>query len=74
MLRLTFLSDIGHLAPDDDEVAALRTIPEFAASEVDDININALMDWMVKKGWHAAVTAFPRDRYEELSEDLHKDS
>ena len=70
MLRLTFLSDVGYLAPDSDDVAALRDLPEAAASAVDDIDFNALMAWVVKRGWGAALQAFPRARYERLASEL----
>ena len=73
MLRLTFLSDIGYQAPSSDDVAALRNLPEMAASAVDEIDFNALMKWIVKKGWAAAAEAFPRDRYEFLAKELSRD-
>jgi hypothetical protein len=73
MLRLTFLSDIGHLAPISDGVAALRDLPEQAASAVHDIDFNALMKWVVQKGWAAAVEAFPPDQYELLAHELSRD-
>lgn len=73
MLRLTFLSDIGHLAPDTDDVASLRDLPENAAVAVDEIDFGALMKWVMQKGWAAAVEAFPRDRYEELAKELYRD-
>lgn len=74
MLRLTFLSDVGYLAPGSDEVAMLRDLPEAAASEVNDVNFEALMKWVVKKGWEAAREAFPHSRYEELSKRLSRNS
>ncbi len=73
MLRLTFLSDVGHLAPDSDDVASLRDLPEAAAAAVDEIDFGTLMKWVVQKGWDAAVEAFPRDRYEQLTRELHRD-
>jgi len=73
MLRLAFLSDVGHLAPDSDDVAALRELPEAAASAVDEVDFGALMKWVMQEGWPAAVDAFPRDRYEELARALHHD-
>jgi hypothetical protein len=73
MLRLTFLSDVGHLAPDSDEIAALRDLPEAAASAIDELDFDALMGWVVKRGWAVADAAFPRDRYEELTRELHRD-
>jgi hypothetical protein len=73
MLRLTFLSDVGHLAPDSDDVAALRELPEKAASAVDEVDFGALMKWVMQKGWASAVEAFPRDRYEALASELHHD-
>ena len=72
MLRLVFLSDVGYLAPDADEVAALRALPEKAASDVDEIDFDALMKWVIRKGWAAATDAFPRARYEELANELHR--
>jgi len=74
MLRLTFLSDVGHLAPSSDDVAALRELPEKAASEVDEINFAALMKWIEKKGWEVAIEAFPHDRYEKLAKELSRDA
>ncbi|HWO17437.1 MAG TPA: hypothetical protein VNO30_01635 [Kofleriaceae bacterium] len=73
MLRLTFLSDVGYLAPDTDDVAALRDLPEKAASALDNVDVRALMAWIVKAGWAAANEAFPRARYEELADTLHRD-
>lgn len=73
MLRLTFLSDVGYLAPEIDEVAALRDLPENAASDINEIDFDALMKWVLKKGWAAARDAFPRVRYEELARKLHDD-
>jgi hypothetical protein len=73
MLRLTFLSDVGHLAPDADDVAALRELPEKAASAVEEIDFDALMKWIVQTGWSAAVEAFPRDRYEALANEVYRD-
>jgi hypothetical protein len=73
MLRLTFLSDVGYLAPDADEVASLRDLPEAAAEAVDEIDFDSLMKWVVQKGWAAAVEAFPRERYEELARELNRD-
>ena len=73
MLRLTFLSDVGYLAPNSDDVASLRDLPERAASALDEIDFGALMKWVVQKGWAAAIEAFPRDRYEELTRELHHD-
>lgn len=73
MLRLTFLSDVGHLAPDSDDVALLRDLPENAAAAVDEIDFDALMNWVTRKGWAAATEAFSRDRYEELARKLHHD-
>lgn len=70
MLRFTFLSDIGYLAPDSDPVAALRDLPEQAAVKIDEIDFSALMRWVTKEGWAAAVAAFPRERYEQLSNQL----
>lgn len=71
MLRLTFLSDVGYLAPDSDEVAALRDLPEKAASDVDEIDFAALMKWVLQKGWTAARNVFPHARYEALARELH---
>lgn len=73
MLRLTFLSDVGYLAPESDHVATLRDLPEKAAAALNDVDIQALMRWIVKAGWAAATEAFPRARYEELAETLHRD-
>lgn len=73
MLRLTFLSDVGHLAPDSDDVASLRDLPENAASAVDEVDFGALMSWVLQKGWAAAAEAFPRDRYEALARELYRD-
>jgi hypothetical protein len=70
MLRLTFLSDVGYLAPDNDDVASLRDLPESAALAVDEVDFPALMKWMVRKGWEAAMKAFPRARYEALARKL----
>jgi hypothetical protein len=73
MLRLTFISDVGHLAPDSDDVASLRDLPESAATAVDEVDFGELMKWVTKQGWAAAIDAFPRDRYEELTQELHRD-
>lgn len=73
MLRLTFLSDIGYLAPESDDVVALRDLPDQAASAMHDLKFDALMKWVMKKGWTKATRAFPRDRYEALADTLHQD-
>lgn len=69
--RLTFLSDMGHLAPNNDAVAGLRTLPERAARATGDVNFSALMKWVSSTAWKIAEAAFPTARYQELHTRLH---
>lgn len=72
MLRLTFLSDMGHLAPDDDPVAALRELPEQAARATGTVDYGALMTWIAGTAWKRVEGVFPTDRYAQLHAGLRR--
>ena len=72
VLRLTFLSDMGHLAPDGDAVAGLRDLPEQAARATGEVNFAALMKWVTSTAWKRVEAAFPTTRYQELHAELHR--
>jgi hypothetical protein len=63
MLRLQFLADVAHLAPDDDPIAQLRDLPERAARANRDVAFAPLMKWARTRGWELAEAAFPSARF-----------
>jgi hypothetical protein len=75
MLRLVFMSDIGHHAWKEKErrVAELRSLPERAAEATDAVSFSKLMKWVKREGMEIADRALPRRKYEELMEEIHEE-
>lgn len=69
MLRVQFLADVAFLAPDDDPVAELRTLPEKAARAAKHVALAPLMSWLATKGWAMVDAAFPTERFRELQQE-----
>lgn len=74
MQRLQFLADVGHLAPDGDEVARLRELPEKAARAVPDVALAPLLKWVASRGWRLVDAAFPRARFEAIRTAAYESS
>jgi hypothetical protein len=74
MLRLVFMSDIGHhAAKRDRQVAKLRALPERAAMATDAVSCSKLLSWVKREGIDIVEHALPRRKYERLAEKLHKE-
>jgi hypothetical protein len=74
MLRLIFVSDMGHHAQGSDRrVASLRSLAEDAASETAKLSYGVLLRWMAKQGVARFDRALARSRYESLSESVHRE-
>ncbi len=75
MLRLIFVSDIGHHAKNTDrKVARLHCLAEDAASETQKLSFGVLLRWVKKHAIPRFDKVLPRSRYEKLSAELHRES
>lgn len=73
MLRLTFVSDVGHHASTTrDRVSRLSRLAEDAALEVDTLSPAKLLRWINREGRKRFYSALPERTYERLREELHK--
>ena len=66
MLRLQFLADVAHLAPSDDPIATLRSLPERAARATKEVALRPLMKWIGSHGWRVVEAAFPKSRFHAI--------
>lgn len=74
MLRLTFVADVGLLAPAEDPVHQLRSIAESAAEASETPELPALIHWIHTEGQQHFDKWLPKHRVKALRADLHKDS
>jgi hypothetical protein len=72
MLRLVFMSDIGHHASNHSRLAALRRMPERAAESTASLSFGKLIRWVRKEGIKIADQALSKKRYVTLARELHK--
>lgn len=73
MLRLTFVSDVGELAPLTEPASGLRTIAESAALATETPSLPALLDWLRGEGTRLFDSALPVPRMRTLREQLHRE-
>jgi hypothetical protein len=74
MLRLIFISDIGHYArKENPKVGALERLAEEAASETSQLDPSHLLTWAKRSGIRRFDKALPESAYIRLARMLHKD-
>ena len=74
MLRLTFVADVGWLAPTDDSVSGLGSIAEKAAEASETPDLPALLDWIHREGLSYFDQCLPKLRVKALRAGLHRES
>jgi hypothetical protein len=72
MLRLVFMSDIGHHASNHSRLAGLRRMPERAAESTASLSFGKLIRWVRKEGIKIADQALSKKGYVTLARELHK--
>lgn len=76
MLRLIFISDIGHHAKAASPRAAvggLAHLADQAAAETAEVSPQALMTWLKRKGLRRFDEALPERSYERMARELHRE-
>ena len=74
MLRLTFVADMGSVAPADDPVSDLRSMAERAAEATETPDLHALLEWIRREGSAHFDRALPKQRVKDLRQRLHRDT
>ncbi|MEZ4293575.1 MAG: hypothetical protein R3B70_01265 [Polyangiaceae bacterium] len=73
MLRLTFVSDVGHHASSSKEpIRKLADLPEEAAADTNALSASKLRLWIKRNGVKRFDAALPESRYERLSSELSR--
>lgn len=73
MLRLFFISDIGHHA-ENHPLAELRDLPDEAALDVDALDPEQLIRWIRRKVIPRIDELFPPEEYTQLARELHRET
>jgi hypothetical protein len=74
MLRLTFIADVGWLAPIEDDVSGLSSIAEKAAEASDTPDLAVLLDWIRADGLTYFDRCLPKQRVKALRAELHREA